>query len=220
MHFKRQYRHKMAAHQGQQADITEMVKPVIKHPLPYGKTNQNVQLELIADEEHFQQVVLDGILKARVSLDITTADLKAMFIPTSTCHQARSVINHLINLAKTGTEIRVLHAGVPTGPAIHQLRQELPPRLMIRRCPRVHTKAVIVDTTMLYLGSANLTGAGLGAKAVHRRNFELGIRTQSPHMIDQVMSYFNTIWEGLHCEGCGRRNICPVPLEEPKLLSA
>ena len=38
----------------------------------------------------------------------------------------------------------------------------------------------------MYLGSANLTGAGLGAKADGRRNFEMGIWTESPALIDAV----------------------------------
>ncbi len=50
---------------------------------------------------------------------------------------------------------------------------------MFRRCPRLHAKAVIIDCRAMYLGSANLTGAGLGAKADKRRNFEMGIWTES-----------------------------------------
>jgi hypothetical protein len=76
---------------------------------------------------------------------------------------------------------------------------------------------VIVDCAAMYLGSANLTGAGLGAKADRRRNFELGVWTQSSALIDGVLESFNAIWEGRHCEGCGRRNVCPMPLEEPAL---
>jgi hypothetical protein len=25
------------------------------------------------------------------------------------------------------------------------------------------------------------------------------------------------LWEGHRCAGCGRRDVCPVPLEEPSL---
>ena len=37
--------------------------------------------------------------------------------------------------------------------------------LALRACPRVHFKAVIVDGAFVYVGSANWTGAGLGAKS-------------------------------------------------------
>jgi hypothetical protein len=69
----------------------------------------------------------------------------------------------------------------------------------------------------MYLGSANLTGAGLGAKGEGRRNFEMGIWTESAEMIEGVLDEFNMLWEGMRCEGCGRREVCPVPLEEPEL---
>jgi hypothetical protein len=69
----------------------------------------------------------------------------------------------------------------------------------------------------MYLGSANLTGAGLGAKADGKRNFELGIWTESATLIDAVMEQFNTLWEGRRCQSCRRKDVCPVPLEEPRL---
>ena len=36
-------------------------------------------------------------------------------------------------------------------------------------CPRVHFKSVIVDGRFAYSGSANLTGAGMGAKSKEKR---------------------------------------------------
>ena len=43
--------------------------------------------------------------------------------------------------------------------------------MQLKLCPRVHFKAVIVDGAWIYLGSANLTCAGLEsrARAVTRR---------------------------------------------------
>jgi len=110
-----------------------------------------------------------------------------------------------------------LHAGVPSSAALRELKGELPSGLTVRRCPRLHAKAVIIDAGAMYMGSANLTGAGLGAKGDTRRNIEWGIWTQSPPMIDSIMQQFNTLWEGARCGDCGRRDICPVPLEEPAL---
>jgi phosphatidylserine/phosphatidylglycerophosphate/cardiolipin synthase-like enzyme len=81
----------------------------------------------------------------------------------------------------------------------------------------LHTKTVIVDSQAMYLGSANFTGAGLGAKAEGRRNFEIGIWTESPSLIDGVLEQFNSLWEGRKCHACKRKDICPVPLEEPHL---
>ena len=217
------------------------------------------EVELIADHEHLRRVVQEGMLRATVSLDIATADFKAMLVPPASRpspppgrsaatgsrgqREAPSIIEHLLALAARGVEVRVLHAGVPSGPALQQLKvatrraalQAKPLRggggesgggggsgsegggLTIRRCPRLHAKAVVVDADWLYLGSANLTGAGLGAKGPTRRNFEWGVISHTPAMIDAVLGRFNTLWEGENCAGCGRRDVCPVPLEEPDL---
>ena len=69
----------------------------------------------------------------------------------------------------------------------------------------------------MYLGSANLTGAGLGAKADGKRNFEMGVWTESATLIDGVVDQCNALWEGHRCETCRRKAVCPVPLEEPCL---
>ena len=138
-------------------------------------------------------------------------------VATRRSRRAISIVQVFRKLAARGVEIRLLHSGVPSAPALAELKRELPERITIRRCPRVHAKLVIVDCQWMYLGSANLTGAGLGAKGPTRRNFEMGVCTRSVPLIDAALAEFNAIWEGRHCAACGRRNVCPVPLEEPEL---
>jgi phosphatidylserine/phosphatidylglycerophosphate/cardiolipin synthase-like enzyme len=175
------------------------------------------EAEIIANAEHFDRVVRDGICTAKVSLDIATADFKAMLVPDGMTRAAPSIVDVLGRLARRGVEIRLLHAGVPSAAALRALGRGVPRGLTIRRCPRVHAKCVIVDCATMYLGSANLTGAGLGAKADNRRNFEMGVWTRSSAMIDRALDVFNAVWEAQHCRTCGRRDVCPVPLEEPEL---
>jgi phosphatidylserine/phosphatidylglycerophosphate/cardiolipin synthase-like enzyme len=184
-----------------------------RYPAPAGSA------ELVADGQHLHRIVHDGILKAAVSLDVMTADFKAMLIPDGggVGSRAPSIVEVFRRLASRGVEIRLLHAGTPSSAALRELRAELPAGLTIRRCPRLHAKAVIVDCRAMYLGSANLTGAGLGAKSDGRRNFEMGIWTESPALIDGVLEQFNALWEGRRCDGCQRKDACPVPLEEPDL---
>lgn len=175
------------------------------------------QTQLICDADHFQQVVREGLCKANVSIDIMTADFKAMLVPDGVSRRARSIVGIFRRLASKGVEIRILHAGVPSSAALIELKKKLPTNLIIRRCPRLHSKVILIDSRMLYIGSANLTGAGLGAKADGRRNFEMGIWTSDDGMIDRVSQEFNQLWEGHHCESCKRKDICPAPLEEPRL---
>ncbi len=174
---------------------------------------------LVIDSDHFDAVVRNGILKARVSIDIMTADFKAMLVPdpSRSSKRARSIVEIFRSLADRGVEIRLLHAGVPSSAALRELKRSLPDNLTIRRCPRLHAKCVIIDCKQMYLGSANLTGAGLGAKSDGKRNFEMGVWTESSQMIDAVLEQFNALWEGARCDSCRRKDICPVPLEEPAL---
>ena len=190
-------------------------------------------VELVVDQEHFERVVRHGILQARVSLDIATADFKALLVPVQYLasrhdrsgrparggfrNRAVSIVNVLAAMAERGVEVRVLHAGVPSSPALRELRRGIPRNMVLRRCPRLHAKVVLIDARAMYLGSANLTGAGLGAKADGRRNFECGVWTTSTPLIDGVAQQFNRLWEGRQCRSCRRHDICPVPLEEPHL---
>ncbi len=176
--------------------------------------------ELVADAGHLERVIRHGVLSAKVSVDVMTADFKAMLVPTRKGdRQAPSIVTHLLGLADRGIEVRILHAGVPSRAALEELKaaSPLPDTFQVRRCPRLHAKAVIVDASAMYLGSANLTGAGLGAKADRNRNFELGVWTEAPALIEPVSESFNALWEGDRCDGCGRRDVCPVPLESPAL---
>jgi len=185
--------------------------------LPQAKAHGMVRL--IVDAEHHQQVVVDGMLRAKTSLDIATADFKAMLVPARRGRSGRaaSIVELFRQLADRGVEIRLLHAGTPSAPALHELKKSLPRNLTIRRCPRLHAKTVIIDSRAMYLGSANLTGAGLGAKADGKRNFEWGVWTESTDLIDAIEDQFNTLWEGRRCDSCRRKEVCPVPLEEPRL---
>ncbi len=167
------------------------------------------------DGQHFHRIVRNGILKAKVSLDIATADFKAMLVPEPGTRRAHSIVEVLRRLAGQGVEIRLLHSGTPSSAALRELKKALPRNLVIRRCPRLHFKVVVIDSSRMYLGSANLTGAGLGAKGEGKRNFELGVWTESAGLIDAVVDQFNGLWEGRRCVDCKRKDVCPVPLEEP-----
>ena len=75
-------------------------------------------------------------------------------------------------------------------------------------CPRVHFKMIIFDLETAYIGSANLTGAGIGMKSSLRRNFEAGILTNDPQIVEPAIEQFDTLWMGAHCEKCGRQEFC------------
>jgi phosphatidylserine/phosphatidylglycerophosphate/cardiolipin synthase-like enzyme len=183
-----------------------------------------VPISLVAGKGHYHSVV-EAVLAAERSVWIATANLKELMVQDPRLRPGkartargtyRSVIEVFDELAAKDVELRILHAGFPS----RAFREEFDkhPRLMrggleLRLCPRVHLKAVIVDARHLYLGSANWTGAGLGAKGEGRRNFELGFTTDDELMIDEVQALFDTIWQGAACAGCKLRDLCEAPLD-------
>src|SRR6185312_4256492 len=156
--------------------------------------------ELLSGRDLYEKVVLERIAQARESIWISTANVKAMFVEDD--GKFRSVLDLFAKLSKKGVELRLLHAELPSHPfraAFDKHARLVKGGLKLKICPRVHFKAVIVDGAWLYLGSANLPGAGLGAKSDDRRNFELGIVTEDFDTIDHVTALFASVWSGAEC---------------------
>jgi len=182
-------------------------------------SKRRIDAALISDAAHYDELVCQLILKARMSVWIATANLKDLHVeaPIGTRARARgafvSMYERLTDLANAGVEVRILHGGVPSGPFRARLAAGKKSGVQLRRCPRVHLKIVAVDAAHLYLGSANFTGAGLGAKADGRRNFEMGLLTDDDVFMDSALSRFDAIWQGKECASCKLRKECPRPLD-------
>lgn len=175
-------------------------------------------LRLVLNEDHLSAVLAEVLGRCRHRLFLATANVKDVHVPRRGGRGgAIDIVAAFGELARRKVQVRLLHSAVPSGPFLQHLKQHFPPTLAMRRCPRVHVKAVIVDGRWMYLGSANLTGAGIGAKSPRRRNFEAGVCLDDPAVIDPVADMLDDIWQGGRCDDCGRREHCAVPLEEPRL---
>jgi phosphatidylserine/phosphatidylglycerophosphate/cardiolipin synthase-like enzyme len=182
---------------------------------------RSVQFALISGRGHYEEVI-QTVLAAKTSVWISTANLKELYVESRPGAGRRrsayhSVIADFASMAHRGVELRILHARAPSQAFLAELkRQKMPQGLELRACPRVHFKAVIVDGQHLYLGSANWTGAGLGAKGEGRRNFEVGVWTQDEATLDRIQALFDQVWRGAECRGCKIRSLCAQPLDTPK----
>jgi phosphatidylserine/phosphatidylglycerophosphate/cardiolipin synthase-like enzyme len=174
-----------------------------------------LRAELLTGRALYEQVVRDGILAARRSVWIATANVKELFVERPGLRRGYgSILGAFDELAARGVELRLLHAELPSRrfrAAFDRRPRLVRGGLAMKHCPRVHLKAVILDGTRLYLGSANLTGAGLGAKGEDKRNFELGLMTDDYELLDRVQALFQELWDGGPCGGCALREICPDP---------
>ncbi|MEP2777171.1 MAG: phospholipase D-like domain-containing protein [Luteolibacter sp.] len=171
--------------------------------------------ELILNAEIHQRIIEDEVPAAKRFLWIITADIKDMHVVRG----RRSVpfLSVLSDLVESGISVRLIHAKEP-GPRFRQdfdrypalINSDLFERVL---CPRVHTKAIIIDGTRAFITSANLTGAGLGAKHPDKRNFEAGILTDEPQHITPLMEWADELYLGEYCGKCRLRAICPDPLD-------
>jgi phosphatidylserine/phosphatidylglycerophosphate/cardiolipin synthase-like enzyme len=174
---------------------------------------RTLQAELLSGMDLYRTVVLERMAGARESVWIATANVKAMLVEQG--GRFLPVLSLFRTLARRGVELRLLHAELPSRPfrvAFDRSPTLVRGGLQLKICPRVHFKCVRVDGAWLYLGSANLTGAGLGAKHPQGRNFELGMVTEDFDTIDRVTALYESVWSGTECGRCRLRSVCPDPI--------
>lgn len=165
----------------------------------------------ISNSAHYKEV-LSRVLHVKESLWIGTADIKDLYVDVG--NEKKPFLALIAQLIRRGVEVRLIHAKEP-GPNFREDFDKYPvlyDRLERVLCPRVHFKMLVFDGKEVYVGSANLTGAGIGMKGEDKRNFEAGILTDNPEIVGQAMNQFDEVWMGKHCKTCKRREFCPDPI--------
>lgn len=171
--------------------------------------------ELILNEEIYPRVIEELVPQAQRFLWIVTADIKDLHVVRG--KRAVPFLSVLAELVESGVAVRLIHAKEP-GPRFRTdfdrypvlVESDLFERVL---CPRVHTKAVIVDGKKAFIGSPNLTGAGMGAKHADRRNFEAGFLTDEAVDLRKLVEWVDGLFIGDHCGKCRLRDRCPDPLD-------
>lgn len=164
-----------------------------------------------SNSSHYKEV-LSRVQSVKHMLWIGTADIKDMYIEVG--NEKKPFLEVLAKLIKKGVEVRLIHAKEP-GPNFREDFDKYPilyDGLERVLCPRVHFKMIVYDCKEAYIGSANLTGAGIGMKGDGKRNFEAGILTDEPTIVEQAMNQFDEVWMGKHCKKCKRRDFCADPI--------
>ena len=167
--------------------------------------------QFIFGSDHYNKV-LSRVTSVKRSLWIGTADIKDLYVRVGS--QTKPFLAVLAQLIKKGVEIRLIHAKEP-GPTFREDFDKYPALfegLERALCPRVHFKILVFDGQVAYIGSANLTGAGIGMKGEGARNFEAGILTDNPELVEQAMNQFDEVWIGKHCRACKRKEFCGDPI--------
>lgn len=169
---------------------------------------EGVSVNFLADEEIYSEALIPSLKMARRSLWIATANIKDVWVNPGQGFQPLTDL--LAALAEKGVKVRLIHSGNPSMRFERRLERTGCEALEIRSCSRNHIKCLIVDGVEAYFGTANLTGAGMGAKSAGGRNFEIGIVTRDLRLVREVQARFDRIWRGEYCRDCSHKAGCPA----------
>ncbi|MFK7891703.1 MAG: phospholipase D-like domain-containing protein [Granulosicoccus sp.] len=172
--------------------------------------------QLLLNRSIYSEFIQTRLPKARRFLWIVTADIKDLYVESG--NRFIPFLELLSNLVERGVDVRLIHAKEP-GPRFREefdrfdalIDSEHFERIL---CPRVHTKAIVIDGELGFVGSANLTGAGLGAKHEDKRNFEAGFVFDEQQSLQPLMEWVDELYLGNCCLNCRRRENCPDPIIE------
>ncbi len=156
-------------------------------------------LTYISNSAHYKEV-LSRVQSVKHMLWIGTADIKDLYVDVG--NEKKPFLSLIAQLIRRGVEVRLIHAK-ELGPNFRvdfDMYPVLYDRLERVLCSRVHFKMLVFDGKEAYIGSANLTGAGIGMKAETTRNFEVGILTDDPEIVERAMNQFDEVWMVKHCE--------------------
>ena len=162
----------------------------------------------ISNSDHYARV-LEKAREVKQHLWIGTADIKDLHVRRG-LKNSEPFLKVLADLLERGVSVRLIHAKEP-GPAFREDFDKYPvlaQSLERVLCPRVHFKLMVFDLQTAYIGSANLTGAGMGMKGGHTRNFEAGVLTDDPSLVEEAVHQFDEVWMGKFCGTCKRQKYC------------
>ncbi len=175
----------------------------------YAKQSQHSNVtRLITNKNHYEEVV-ERICSAKFSIRIMTANFKrfrlehteeqAMFYGTP-------FIERLMEKAVQGVSVQII-CSMPsqsfTKEWMEYFQQLNNPKLFeYKFCERNHAKVFIVDDKLAYVGSVNVTRAGLRQDTSSQQNFEAGILTEDLELVSSIKDFFSEIWNSKWCSEC------------------
>lgn len=170
----------------------------------------------VINANHYQEVI-QRICAAKSSIRIMTANFKRFNLkPTGSqgkgYKDGTPFVKYLMAKAVQGVSVQII-CSMPSLSFSDEWKeyyqQMMEPELFeYKFCERNHAKIVIIDDKYAYIGSANITPAGLGQGIFTPGNFEAGVLTDNPEVVSSVKVFFTSIWEGYRCNKCHRAKIC------------
>ena len=175
------------------------------------KVHPDIPTVLISDREHYG-FLIGNIRNAKRSVLISTANMKRFSIgETEAKATSESFIDILDTLANSGVDIRVICSS-PSKGFLEEMEghEDLMnnPHFSLKICRRSHMKMIVIDSEIIYVGSANITAAGMGPRIDTRRNFEVGMISSDSNLVEQGIDIFEESWSKKRCFACNYKCEC------------
>lgn len=166
--------------------------------------------------ENFFNEVINRICAAKSSIKIMTADINLIRLKPNASQGNRykdgtPFVDFLMEKSKEGVSVQIISAEKSARFQEDVERAycgDAGKHFSVWFCARNHAKVVIIDDKVAYVGSANLTRAGLGQPYASPGNFEVGFITEVPEIISSLNDFFSRITSHEFCGGCHRRKDC------------
>ena len=170
----------------------------------------------ITNKSHYEEVI-ERICSAKSSIRIMTANFKRFRLKPienqgKDYNDGTPFIERLMEKAVQGVSVQNVCSN-PSESFTEEwqdyYRQMGEPELFeYMFCDRNHAKLAIIDDKLAYVGSANVTPAGLGQGVFTPGNFEAGIITENQEVISSIKDFFTMIWDEKYCINCHRAEKC------------
>lgn len=181
----------------------QIIKPevVLEEATAVNLSNHPIGTRLITNKEHYDEVV-KRICEAKSSIRIMTANFKRFRLkPTAkegvNYTDGTPFIEYLMNKAANGVPVQII-CSTPSASFTEEwqecYRQMGKPELFeYKTSDRNHAKVYIIDDKIAYIGSANVTKAGI--RQLNDANFEAGILTDDPELVSTILDFYSMVWE-------------------------
>ena len=190
--------------------VKESVLNYMKKSLSSTGTN------LVLNEDHYQKVI-QRVCDASSSIKIMTGDFKRFNLNPTAKHgknykDGTPFVKYLMEKAVKGVSVQII-CSRPSQPFMDEwneyyMQMNKPELFEFKFCIRNHAKAIIIDDKLAYVGSANITPAGIGNGIFTPGNFEAGILTDDSAIVSSLMELFSKIWSDSYCANCHRAEKC------------
>ena len=190
---------------------TRVEAPVTREEPVTKRLHADIPTTLISDREHYE-FLIGNIRKAKRSVLLSTANVKRFSIgETEAKASSESFLDILDSLANSGVDIRIICSS-PSRGFLEEMEghEDLmnDPHFTFKTCRRCHMKMVIIDSEIIYIGSANITAAGMGPRIDTRRNFEAGMISSDVNLVEQGIDIFEEGWSKKRCNSCYYKSEC------------